>query len=192
MGIYGRTDDRFNGSHALCTGKSGERWVRMAEDKLRGAGTLSFYAAPYGSDDEATVSISYSVDGGESWITLADNVTITKGDLSLYTFTMNVTGSVRIGIEQTSGKRLNIDDIAISDYMGAITSVDAARTWDAYCTAQGTISIECDGNTQLTIYSLDAREQWNGTPAAGTTILHLPKGIYIVATANSSKKVIVK
>ena len=192
VGIYGRTDDRFNGSHALCTGKSGERWVRMAEDKLRGAGTLSFYAAPYGSDDEATVSISYSVDGGESWITLADNVTITKGDLSLYTFTMNVTGSVRIGIEQTSGKRLNIDDIAISDYMGAITSVDAARTWDAYCTAQGTISIECDGNTQLTIYSLDAREQWNGTPAAGTTILHLPKGIYIVTTASASKKVIVK
>ena len=105
---------------------------------------------------------------------------------------MNVTGSVRIGIEQTSGKRLNIDDIAISDYMGAITSVDAARTWDAYCTAQGTISIECDGNTPLTIYSLDAREQWNGTPAAGTTILHLPKGIYIVTTASASKKVIVK
>lgn len=192
VGIYGRTGDRFNGSHALCTGKSGERWVRMAEDKLRGAGTLSFYAAPYGSDDEATVSITYSVDGGESWLTLADNVTITKGDLSLYTFTMNVTGSVRIGIEQTAGKRLNIDDIAISDYMGAITSVDAARTWDAYCTARGTIALECDGNTPLTIYSLDAREQWNGTPAAGTTILHLPKGIYIVATANSSKKVIVK
>ncbi|MGN1246112.1 MAG: endonuclease [Muribaculaceae bacterium] len=192
VGIYGRTSDKFNGSHALCTGKSGERRVAMAEDKLRGAGTLTFYAAPYGNDEEATVKITYSVDGGESWLPLADNVTITQGDLSLYSFTMNVTGSVRIAIEQTAGKRLNIDDIAISDYMGAVTSVEAIRSWDAYCSAPGTIAVESDGRTALTIYSIDAHEQWSSTPAAGTTIVHLTKGIYIVATANSSKKVIVK
>lgn len=191
VGIYGRTGDKHNGSHALCTGKNGERWVRMAEDKLRGAGTLSFYAAPYGNDAEATVRVSYSVDGGQSWLTLADAVTITEGDLKLYSYAINATGAVRIAIEQLAGGRLNIDDVAISDYTGA---VDAAisRTWDAYCPTPGTIAIEADGCTSLSIYSIDATEQWSGIPAAGTTLLHLPRGIYIVATPTTSKKVVVR
>ena len=81
--------------------------------------------------------------------------------------------------------------MAISDYTGA---VDAAisRTWDAYCPTPGTIAIEADGRTSLSIYSIDATEQWSGIPAAGTTLLHLPRGIYIVTTPTTSKKVVVR
>lgn len=191
VGIYGRPSDKFNGSHALCTSKSGERRVRMAEDKQRGAGTLSFYAAPYGSDEAATVKVTYSVNGGQTWLPLADNVSIAQGDLTLYTFAMNVTGNVRISIEQTGGKRLNIDDIAISDYLGAVDAT-VARNWDAYCAAPGTLAIESDGRTALSVYSIDATEVYCGIPAAGTTLRQLPQGIYIVATPTASKKVVIK
>lgn len=40
----------------------------MLEDKVDGAGEVSFFAAPYGSDAAPVVELSYSVDCGSNWI----------------------------------------------------------------------------------------------------------------------------
>lgn len=191
VGIYGRAGDKFHGSHAACTGKSGSRWLKMGEDKLRGAGMLSFYAAPYGSDADAVVNVVYSVDGGQSWRSVADNVTIASGDLRLFSYQLNVVGAVRIGFEEVSGGRLNIDDISITDYTGSV-DVAEGRAWDAYSPSAGLLLVESDGNTPIEIYSFDATKVYDATPDACRTLLPLQRGVYIVVSGTNSKKVVVK
>ena len=191
VGIYGRVGDKFNGSHAACTAKTGTRWLKMGEDKLRGAGVLTFYAAPYSTDEEAVVKILYSVDGGQKWTVAADNVTIQQGDLKLYSFKLNIYGSVRIGIEQVSGKRLNIDDLAITDYTGGVDNT-FSDDFDAYSPAPGVMAIESTGDAKIAIYSYDAVKIYDAKPAAGRSELQMPAGVYIVVSDSKSKKVIVK
>lgn len=193
VGIYGRAGgDKFNGTHAACTGKSGTRALYMGENKMYGAGTVSFYAAPYGSDTDIIINLVYSTDGGQSWKPIAENITISAGDLKLYSYTANIAGSVRIGFEQVSGRRLNIDDVAITDYSaGGVESI-TADGWDAYSTSAGILTIDSRNSLRFEVYSFDAVKVYDDTVAAGKTGIDLPKGIYIVVTGDCAKKVIVK
>ena len=152
---------------------------------------LTFYAAPYSTDEEAVVKILYSVDGGQKWTVAADNVTIQQGDLKLYSFKLNIYESVRIGIEQVSGKRLNIDDLAITDYTGGVDNT-FSDDFDAYSPAPGVMAIESTWDAKIAIYSYDAVKIYDAKPAAGRSELQMPAGVYIVVSDSKSKKVIVK
>ena len=190
-GVYGRSGDHYKGTQAVCTGKNGKATISMAEDKPNGLGRLTFLAACYGSDEAAGITVSYSVNGGNSWIELGKE-TVSATSLTEYGYTVNVTGDVRIKIEQTSGKRLNIDDISITDFnaSSAIENVGIAQ-WLSYSTVGGLV-IDTPSVVDVEIYSMDAVKVCDSRVEQGKTVVPLEKGIYIVVSGDVAKKVIVK
>lgn len=191
-GIYGRSSgDHFNGTMSACTGKTTASTIEMAEDKPNGMGALSFLAARYGSDSEAGISVSYSVNGGNSWIAIGSE-TVSATTLTEYSYTVNVTGNVRIKIEQTSGKRLNIDDISITDYKdnSGVEEIKSLQ-WMSYSTLGGLV-VETSEAIDVEIYSMDAVKVYGSIVGQGKTIVSLEKGVYIVVAGDEAKKVIVK
>lgn len=109
-------DTNANGSYSCRFGKNTDSYIEMAEDVTDGASKISFYAAKWGTDATPTLQVSYSTNSGSSWTsvgTCSPNSTWQQ-----YIFNLDVTGKVRIKIQQTAGSRLNIDDIAITSNPG--------------------------------------------------------------------------
>jgi hypothetical protein len=73
---------------------------------------IGFYAASYGSDGDAVLSVSYSSDQGSSWYGLG-TVTVSRGNLQHYVLEVDSDWPLRFGISQVSGSRVNIDNITI-------------------------------------------------------------------------------
>ena len=109
-GIWG--DNLRHGALSCRLGKSSNSEIAMAEDVNGGTSAIAFWAGCFGSDADATLRVEYSTNGGSSWTTLG-TVTATKGSLQQFQLTADVTGNVRFRIVQTSGSRVNIDDITI-------------------------------------------------------------------------------
>ena len=110
-GLWAQANDHWNGQIGCRFGKNTDSSIAMIQD-VAGTSGLSFYAATYGtSDADATLQVLYSTDGGSNW-TMLNEVTLTH-ELVQYTYSLDVTGNVRFKFQQTAGKRLNIDDIAI-------------------------------------------------------------------------------
>ena len=129
-GLYARDNDHWNGSLGCCFGKNTDSSITMNEDVHNGASKITFYAAKYGNDANATLQVQYSTNGGSTWTTLT--TCTLNGTWQQYTFNMNETGNVRFKFQQTAGSRLNIDDIAITSNVStpvepsiSITSVAA-------------------------------------------------------------------
>ncbi|MDD2961529.1 MAG: endonuclease [Muribaculaceae bacterium] len=182
-------DPRRNDALAARFGKATDSSLAMAEDKLNGAGTFSFYAALFGTDVDAKVNVMYSVDGGQNW-TLLSEVAITETILTQHSVPANINGQVRFKIVKTEGKRFNIDDISISDY-SSVASINSDK-WDVYPTADGVV-VECADNANVAVYSLDAVKVAGAAVSANKTFIALPSGAYIVAIDdNRGKKIIVK
>jgi hypothetical protein len=85
---------------------------------------VSFYYRRYGTDSQVDWKVEYSVDDGSSWIQIGDNFTpLASNDVQEFNEDVNVAGDIRVRIKRatetgTSNKRLNIDDILITDYTG--------------------------------------------------------------------------
>lgn len=190
-GLFGRAgQDRFNGSQAVCTGKTGNAEVAMSEDKRDGAGSISFLAAPFSADADAVVELHYSVNGGSTW-TLLKSFAITEKALTECSATLDVAQPVRFKFVQTDGKRLNIDDVKITAYtQSGVEDITEDTSWDAYC-ANGIVRIEVSEPANIKIYTTDARQVY-GKEIGGNTSVSLPAGYYIVVKGNDSRKVIVK
>ena len=109
-GIWG--DPLRHGELVCRFGKSNSSAIEMAEDVEGGTSGISFWVASYGNDSNANLRIDFSTDHGASWTTLGD-ITAIKGILQHYTLDTDLTGAVRFRIVQTSGSRVNIDDITI-------------------------------------------------------------------------------
>ena len=191
-GAYGRSSqDHFNGTKALCTGKSGTRLAEMAEDKTNGLGTLSFVAAPFGNDGAVVVDVSYSIDGGATWSKIATE-TISLSTLTEYSFVVNVKGNVRIKFEQKSGKRLNIDDVEITDYSdNSSVNEIAVLDWIAYGVENG-VEIEASSPMLIEVYSMEGMKIYSRIVSPGKNKIQLDKGVYVIVSDDDSKKVIVK
>ncbi|WBO82769.1 T9SS type A sorting domain-containing protein [Hymenobacter yonginensis] len=96
--------------------------------KTNGVGELSLYAARFGSDasTDNSFAISYSTDGGTTFTPVSGTpATLGLNTLALYSYTLNVPGTVLIRIASTNlstgnNPRINIDDVRIADF-GATT-----------------------------------------------------------------------
>jgi endonuclease I len=153
-------DPNANGSLSCRFGKNADSYIEMAEDVTEGASKVTFFAAKYGSDATATVQLQYSTNGGSTWTTVGTcqpNATWQQ-----YIFNLDVTGNVRFKIAQTSGSRLNIDDIAITSNPGTvvinpmidITAIDAmeAVQGEPSTVVRGTVSgVENSENITLMV-----------------------------------------
>ncbi|WP_461135480.1 hydrolase [Spirosoma lituiforme] len=96
--------------------------LTMQFDLPSGISTVSIKHGSYGSDAASQWSLWYSTNAGSSWTQSGSAVT-TTATLQTQTFTLNVTGNVRLEIRKVSGStnRINIDDIVVSDYSGGTT-----------------------------------------------------------------------
>lgn len=188
-GIFNRSGDKFNGNQGVCFGKNDNSSLQMAENKYNGAGSLSFFAAPYGSDEDAEIEVLYSTDNGSNWTSL-QTFTITKAAaLKEYKAITSISEPVRFRFQQKSGKRVNIDDISITDYSASASSI-ASDSWDAYA-YRGAIVVETSSATPITIYSLDAKPVFESTVSGSETVTLTP-GFYIVVNGSESVKVVVR
>lgn len=167
-------------------------YIEMAEDKLNGAGTISFYGGTYSGDNEGSVTVSYSTNGGSSW-TKAETIELTsKSGLREYSITLNIPGNIRFRFERASGNRINIDDISITNYVTTSSTPATANTegWNAYSPTPGQLTLTAAKPRTIAIYTIDGKPVYRNEVTR--TTLHIDKGIYIVASGNTSKKVIVK
>lgn len=116
--------DQINGDRvARLRGRNGSI-MTMLEDKLGGLGTVSFLYKQYGTDgDQQPWQVEYSIDGGTTWVALGNEITGT-GTIQTFSESINLSdnGRIRVVLASTPGttgnRRLNIDDILITDFSG--------------------------------------------------------------------------
>lgn len=114
--------DRKNGSQSVRL-RNGS--IYMNFDVNNGARDVTIYHGKYGSDENKTWKLQKSTDGGSSWVDVGTEVTTSSTTLTAQTFNINQSGNVRFKILNTSsttGIRVNIDDITITDYDKTVTT----------------------------------------------------------------------
>ncbi len=114
--------DFYNGTKSARFSGKANSSITMLADKANGIGTLSFQYRRYGSDAQVAWKAEYSINQGSTWTQIGSAFTATD---SVQTFSseINVTGNIRIRILLvdnigTANKRMNVDDITITDYTG--------------------------------------------------------------------------
>ncbi len=121
--------------------------VTMNFDKANGAGTITVYAANFGSDNAGRLRVSVSNDGGTTFTAyISPNTTLT-GTLAQYTFSANVAGNVRVRFSNPTGSssaRINIDDVQIGDFTGPPCTAPTAVS--AGSVTQTTAQVSFTGN----------------------------------------------
>lgn len=190
-GITSQSGDRRNGKQSVRLGKNDNSAISMAEDKNYGIGDVTFHAARYGTDAEAVIAVEYSTDGGDNWAVAGTPVKVTGTTLDKYTVAVNVSGDTRIRLKQQSGKRVNIDDVSISDY--ALTGIDglsAETPWTACC-RDGVLVVETVSPMMVSVYSTDATLRYSGIVDGQVTVDLVP-GLYVVVAGDDSRRVIVR
>lgn len=98
--------------------------ITMIADKPDGAGVFSFSYRRYGTDAQQPYVVEYSSNSGTSWVQIGAEFTPpTTDDISTFSAAVNVFGNVRFRIRciglGTVNKRMNIDDIQITDPSGS-------------------------------------------------------------------------
>ena len=113
-GLLGASaSDRYFGTQAvrLRTGK-----LEMIFDKTNGVDTFSGWFAKYGTDGDSAVTVECSTDGSNTWFRAGEDVAVTSAALTRVAISVRTNGNVRFRISKEGTGRINIDNIAISDF----------------------------------------------------------------------------
>ena len=158
-------DENANDSRSVRMKTGGS--LTMTTDKLGGCDSLWFYAGLYSKDTGVKLNVSYSQDAGLTWTPIVTELSFVKGEWQRYAYAIEKDGPIRLRFVAQDGKdkRINIDDIQMSNYV----SSDAIT------------GLYDDGNElPVAVYMPDGR--YIGT--------HLPSrsGIYIVRRGSHVSK----
>ena len=119
------TNDWKNGLRSVTIRGYGTSAMTMEANKSNGLGTISFYYRRYGTDAQVDWKVEYSTDDGSNWTQIGSDFTApASAVVQTFSQTINVTGNVRVRIKRatesgTANKRLNVDDITLTDYTGS-------------------------------------------------------------------------
>jgi len=110
--------------------------IYMNFNKPNGAGTITVNAARYGTDAGSSYAIDVSNDDGATFTAYNGPTVAATSTLTPTTFTVNVSGNIRLRVRHVGGTvgsnpRLNIDDIFITNYASPITAPTFTGT--AFC-----------------------------------------------------------
>ena len=140
--------------------------ISMLADKSSGIGTVSFQYRRYGTDAQVDWKVEVSTDGGTSWTQVGDTFTApASDDVQNFSQMLNISGNARIRIKRatesgSSDRRMNIDDITLTDFSPAydIPEDEATTVGGATVTISGgSANIVPDGvipaypNTSITV-----------------------------------------
>lgn len=191
VGFY-KSDYAHGGTYCARLGKTNGSSITLSEAKKSGIGVISFYGKAWSSSETAKISVDYSSDGGETWIT-AGTVDMSATTYTEYTVTVNVGGNNLLRLAQTEGGRGYIDDITVSDYAtSAVDDIYSEDTWDAY-SLDGALVIANHGATaQFLVYDLKGITVVDTPIAHATRSYRLPAGLYIVTDNQTARRVVVK
>ena len=106
------SDNLSHGQQSCRLGKTSNSSITMAEDVEGGTSAIGFWAACFSNDGNANLRVDFSTNHGVTWTELGD-FTVTRGALQHIILAIPTTRSTRFRIVQTSGMRVNIDDITI-------------------------------------------------------------------------------
>jgi hypothetical protein len=126
--------DFKNGSRSARLRGYGTSAMTMLANKSDGAGTISFQYRRYGTDEQVDWKVEISDDDGGNWTQVGSTFTApASDDVQTFSETVNVTGNIRIRIKRhietgTNNRRLNIDDITITDYTSSCTTPTTQAT----------------------------------------------------------------
>jgi endonuclease G len=106
--------DRKNGSQSARIRNTGS--ITMNFNFADGASTVSVQHAVFGTDGSSTWELRASTNGGSTYTRVGSTITTSSTTLQTATFTVNITGNVRLAIVKTGGgaNRINIDDVVIN------------------------------------------------------------------------------
>lgn len=201
-GIYiasGNSNHPYNGEQSARFRLKEGGCMTMTTVKQNGAGTISFWACPWGSDGEGKIQVNVSTDG-TNWetaatVTIADN-TVSRAQYQYveYSADINKEGPVYLQLKQTAGDRILLDDLAVTDHRGTSTIVPDLEyhTWDAYCRNHTLIIENNNPANSFAVYSIDGTEVYTLNATTGETAVELPSGLYIVVVDDFARRVIVR
>lgn len=193
-GVWDKTsgqDTPYEGDKVCRLSKDQNSGLYTSEPKAGGAGIVSFYAKRWGNDAEAKIKVQYSHDA-YTW-TDAGVFTISSTGYTEHKATVNVTGNVYIKLVKTSGQRVNIDNISITDYSG-VGAVDELyyHSWDAYCRDHRLVIENKTPGDIFQVYGINGAEYLDRALPQGETSLTLSPGLYIVVQGDFSRRVLIK
>ncbi|MDP2423475.1 MAG: dockerin type I domain-containing protein [Bacteroidales bacterium] len=119
--------DFKNGLRSARMRGHGATSITMLQNKANGIGVVSFQYRRYGTDAQVDWKVEYSINDGASWTQIgADFKAPAIDDVQNFWETINVEGNIRLRIKRatetgTANRRLNIDDITITDYSSGST-----------------------------------------------------------------------
>lgn len=105
--------DKKNGNQST---RIRDGFIQMNFDAPNGMSEISFYAANFSNDTGGVLQVNYSTNGGSTWQQLGETISVTS-TLTQYTITENISGDIRFQFKKTSGTRINVDDVLITDYV---------------------------------------------------------------------------
>lgn len=118
------TADFKNGLRSARMRGYGTSSISMLEPKANGIGTISFQYRRYGTDGQVDWKVEYSDNNGSSWTQIGNAFTApASNDVQTFSETVNADGDILVRIKRatesgTSNRRLNIDDITITNFTG--------------------------------------------------------------------------
>ena len=144
-------------------------FITMQEDKIGGCDSLWFYAGLYNNDTGVKLTVSYSLDSGDTWTPIVSDLTFNAGEWKRYGYEVKRDGFIRLKFETQAGnqnKRINLDDIQMSDFGTGDALRDIEWTFDS---------------DDVAVYTLDGRYLGTSLPAI--------RGIYIIRQGDKMKKI---
>jgi hypothetical protein len=127
--------DWFNGVRSARLRGYSTSHMTMTSNKANGIGTISFNYRRYGTDAQVVWKVEYSTNDGGSWTQAGSDFTApSNDDIQVFSVTANVSGNARIRIIHVSGgntstnRRLNLDDLLITDYAGSTPTITITPT----------------------------------------------------------------
>lgn len=190
VGLYS-SDPGHDSNQSVRFGKTATSSITMTSDRSRGIGTVSFWAKYWGSESNPEIEVQFSTDGGETFQD-AGTATVSSATWQQYSVHVGCGRPARIRLQQKSGSRLNLDDVEMTDYTSGVSDPGAERhLWDAYAlNGELTVTVEDGEAVELSIYSIDGREIFTGTLRSGVHTYTLTPGLYLVSSADHTRRVI--
>lgn len=115
-------NDWFEGTRSARLRGYGTSSMTMLEDKPDGLGTISFNYRRYGTEAQVAWRVEYSTNGGLTWLQAGASFTAPASNVvQTFSATINTELNARIRIKReietgTADRRLNIDNIILTDY----------------------------------------------------------------------------